>query len=292
LIALVLGGSRARGTADSSSDYDLGLYYEPGVPVDVEELRAAITPLVDDPSSVALTGLGGWGPWINGGGWLSVAGCKVDLLYRDLRQVRAVIAQCRAGEVSMNYQPGHPHGFCSAIWMGEVALCAPLLDPTGAVADLKRQTWPFPAALRDALMARFHWEVLFSVENAETAVARREQTHIAGCIYRALCCIAQVLFAANMRYLINEKGALTEVETFPFTIPGAVQRASDIWSAVGCEDFNSALRALRGGGCRRGHRGGTKSSAVGTVGIRRRSQVLGGRRGAQAIGRPARGPRQ
>ena len=35
-------------------------------------------------------------------------------------------------------------------------------------------------------------------------------THIVGCAYRALCCMGQVLFALNRRYLINEKGALAE----------------------------------------------------------------------------------
>ncbi len=102
LAALVLGGSRARGTAHPSSDYDLGLYYEAGVPLDVNELRTAITSLVDDPAKAALTDFGGWGPWTNGGGWLFISGRKVDLLYRDLARVRAVIAECRAGQVSMN----------------------------------------------------------------------------------------------------------------------------------------------------------------------------------------------
>ncbi len=129
--------------------------------------------------------------------------------------------------------------------MGEVALCLPLLDPTDAIADLKKQTRPFPTALRDALIARFQWEVLFSIENAEIAVARGEQTHIAGCVYRALCYVAQVLFAANARYLINEKGALAEEETFPFTIQGAARTIAEVWAAVGGRDFGLALQLLR-----------------------------------------------
>lgn len=245
LTALVLGGSRARGTAHARSDYDLGLYYEPAVPFAVEELRRAIAPLVDNAASTTLTELGGWGPWVNGGGWLSISGTEVDLLYRDLTRVRAVIEECAVGQISMNYQPGHPHGFCSAIWMGEVALCVPLVDRADAIAELKSRAWPFPPALRDALIARFQWEVLFSIENAEIAAARGDQTHIAGCVYRALCCVAQTLFAANARYLINEKAALSEAETFRFTIPGAVRTASDIWAAVGHADFGSAFRHLR-----------------------------------------------
>jgi Nucleotidyltransferase domain len=245
LSALVLGGSRARGIASAHSDYDLGLYYEEEVPLHIEDLRSAIAPLVDEPAQSTVTPVGGWGRWINGGGWLSISNQKVDLLYRDLARVRAVVAECEAGEVSMNYQPGHPHGFCSAIWMGEVATCQPLRDDAGVLAELKTRAWPFPHKLQQALISRFHWEVIFSIENAELAIHRDEQTHIAGCAYRALCCIAQVLFAVNRRYLINEKGALAEAGTFPETIKGVAGTAVEIWAAIGAREFASALRLLR-----------------------------------------------
>lgn len=245
LVALVLGGSRARGTAAPDSDYDLGLYYEADAPLDIGQLAAAVASVVDDPETARVTSPGDWGPWINGGGWLTVAGQRVDLLYRDLTRVRAVVADCTAGRISMDYQPGHPHGFCSAIWMGEIALCRPILDPEGMVADLKARTSPFPPALRAALIARFHWEVAFSIEIAEKAIARGDQTYVAGCAYRALCCIAQVLFALNGRYLINEKGALAEAETFPVTIPEAGRTAGRVWAEIGAAEYRSALQRLR-----------------------------------------------
>jgi len=243
--AVVLGGSRARGTDNPASDYDLGLYYGSETPLDIEALLAAARELVDDPSAAAVTPVGGWGPRIVGGGWLSVGGRKVDLLYRGIEPVRDIIAQCRAGQVSMAYQPGHPHGFCSAIWMGEVALCRPLHDPQGAIAALKAATTPYPDALRDALLRMFLWEVLFSIENGEIAVARGEQTHIAGCVYRALCCTAQVLFALNRRYLINEKGALAEAAGFPSTLPDLAARVARVWAAVGRSEFGAALSDMR-----------------------------------------------
>jgi hypothetical protein len=245
LAALVLGGSRARGIASVNSDYDLGLYYEAEVPLHIDDLRTAIAPLVDHPIQSTVTALGGWGRWINGGAWLSIANQKVDLLYRDLAQVRAVVAECQAGQISMNYQPGHPHGFCSAIWMGEVATCEPVRDDAGVIAELKTRAWPFPNQLRQALISRFHWEVIFSIENAEIAIHRQEQTHIAGCVSRALCCIAQVLFAVNRRYLINEKGALAEAGTFPETIKEVAATVAEIWAAIGTREFASAIRLLR-----------------------------------------------
>jgi hypothetical protein len=100
-----------------------------------------------------VTSVGEWGKWIVGGGWLSVGGRKVDFLYRDGERVAEVVAACRTGHITIDYQPGHPHGFCSAIWMGEVALCQPLFDPQGMIAELKAMTSPYPEALREALSA-------------------------------------------------------------------------------------------------------------------------------------------
>ncbi len=155
VVAVVLGGSRAPGAAHASSDYDIGLYFNEHAGLDVDRLRGVVRSLVDEPAAAQVTEVGGWGPWIVGGGWLTIGGQKVDLLYRPIESVETVICGCREGRVSVDYQPGHPHGFCSAIWMGEVALCRPLNDSQGAIARLKAMTAPYPDALRDALIRRF-----------------------------------------------------------------------------------------------------------------------------------------
>ncbi|MCA1468357.1 nucleotidyltransferase domain-containing protein [Bradyrhizobium sp. IC3195] len=241
--AVVLGGSRARGRAHAASDYDIGLYFKSAL--DIGRLLAAAKTIADDPAATTVTPVGEWGPWIVGGAWLSVGGCKVDLLYRDADAVEAVMESCGAGVVTMDYQPGHPHGFCSAIWMGEIAYCQPLHEPTGLIARLKSIAIPYPEPLRSALIRRFQWEVLFSIENAELAAARNEWTHVAGCLYRSLACVAQVLFALNERYLINEKGALQEAAGLPLTIPHLVEQADEIWRLVADGGFAQACAMLR-----------------------------------------------
>ncbi|WP_063196431.1 nucleotidyltransferase domain-containing protein [Bradyrhizobium sp. AT1] len=231
--AIVLGGSRARGSAHPTSDYDIGLYFTAASPLDTERLRTAAKEIADDPAATNVTPIGEWGPWIVGGAWLSVQGRKVDLLYRNADAVEAVMTSCRAGLVTMDYQPGHPHGFCSAIWMGEVAYCQPLHDPQGLIARLKSIALPYPRPLREALIRCFQWEILFGIENAELAIARGDRTHVAGCLYRSLACIAQLLFALNERYLINEKAALQEAAVLPLTIPDLVEQANEVWRLIG-----------------------------------------------------------
>jgi hypothetical protein len=64
---------------------------------------------LDDLHRDALTSpIHGWGPWVNGGAWLTVDGIAVDLIYRDLSRVEAVIDACRAGHVETGQQAGHP----------------------------------------------------------------------------------------------------------------------------------------------------------------------------------------
>ncbi len=244
VVALALGGSRATGAAHAGSDYDIGLYFGERSGLDVARLLLAVQGLVDDPATAAVTEVGGWGPWIVGGGWLSIDGRKVDLLYRPIERVEKVIRDCRDGHITMEYQPGHPHGFCSAIWMGEAALCRPLSDERGVIAGLKAMTVPYPDKLRYALIRRFRWEASFSVGNAQTAVARDDPTYISGCAFRSLCCVPQVLFALNRRYLINEKGAVEAAARLPLTIDKFSERAGSVWRAIGKLAFAAALGEL------------------------------------------------
>ena len=245
VVAIVLGGSRARGTATETSDYDVGLYFRRERPLDTEVLLQAARSLVDHPETAAVTPVGEWGPWIVGGGWLRIASKKVDILYREIEAVEEVITDASAGQISMHYQPGHPHGFCSAHWMGEVALCQPLHDPDRAVAALKARTQPYPQALAEALIGKFLWEIGFSIENARLGAARGDATHVAGCSYRALCCVAQVLFALNAQYLINEKAALEAAQGFPLTLADLPSRVDAVWGAIGRVDFEPALESLQ-----------------------------------------------
>ncbi len=213
--AIVLGGSRARGTHTSASDIDIGIYYDPQRPLDLHPLNNIATELDDGHRAELLTEIGGWGPWINGGGWLRIQNIPVDFLYRDLARVAEVLAACRAGQIDVVYQPGHPHCFTSAIYLGEVAVCQSLWDPRGTLAQLKAQTSPYPPALKAALIQRFGWEADFSIKTAEKSIKRGDVTYAAGCCFRAVACVLQTLFALNETYWLNEKGALALAATFP-----------------------------------------------------------------------------
>lgn len=217
--AIVLGGSRACGTHTPTSDIDLGIYYHPAAPLDLPALAHVAARIDDDHRKELLTEIGGWGPWINGGGWLRVQSTPVDFLYRDLDKVSRMIADCHKGQFEIAYQPGHPHGFASYIYMAEIALCQPLWDPSNTITTLKAETHLYPIALKHAISKQFSWEADFSLTVAQKSVSRGDVAYAAGCCFRCVACLTQTLFALNERYCMNEKGATALAATFPHCPP-------------------------------------------------------------------------
>ena len=66
VVAVALGGSRARGEAQPDSDIDLGVYYRNGQKPSVEELHRLARELGYRHAGDHVTDFGGWGAWING----------------------------------------------------------------------------------------------------------------------------------------------------------------------------------------------------------------------------------
>lgn len=246
---IVLGGSRSRGTHTTSSDIDLGIYYDSGTALDLAALRTIATRLDDEHREDLLTEPGGWGPWINGGGWLRIRSLPVDFLYRDLEQVNNVIDACLAGRVEIFYQPGHPFGFVSSIYLAETAVCRPLWDPRGSIARLKGRVIPYPVALQAAIVQKFAWEIDFSIRVAKKSIERSDVAYAAGCCFRAVMCMLQVLFALNREYWLNEKGAVAMAERFEIRPVDFQRRVSEIFRLLDAtpeaiEQSVSLLQAL------------------------------------------------
>ena len=230
--AIVLGGSRARRTNTSTSDVDLGIYYDPNHPLNMKELSRVATNLDDEKRNDVITPIGGWGPWINGGGWLRIQSMPVDFLYRDAVKVNAAIVSCLSGNVEILYQPGHPLGFVSSIYLGEIAICRPLWDPEGLISMLKRRVIPYPEALQKAVVQKFAWEIDFSIEIARKSIERADVTYDAGCCFRSIMCMLQVLFALNKEYWLNEKGAVAIANSFEIKPMHFQSRVEEIFRSL------------------------------------------------------------
>ncbi|GGY99468.1 nucleotidyltransferase domain-containing protein [Streptomyces nitrosporeus] len=219
--AVALGGSRARGTHRPDSDWDLGIYYRGGL--DVAGLTALASAFQGGPVEVA--GPGGWGPWVDGGAWLTVDGVAVDWILRDLDRVESVWSDCRNGRFEVGVQPGHPLGFWSPCYAGEVALGRVLADPSQELTGLQKEMRRYPEPLRRSL-AEAAWEAEFSVAAARKSAPAGDTLHVALCLSRAFGILAQSLHAHHRTWCLNEKGALAAAAALPSTPADFAERAA------------------------------------------------------------------
>jgi hypothetical protein len=228
VVAVSLGGSRARGEESAGSDWDVGVYYRGALDV------AGLSALAEELSggAVAIAGPGGWGPWVDGGGWLTVDGEQVDWIARDLDRVWRVWRDCQAGRFEVGQQRGHPLGFYSPCYAGEVALGQVLADPDGELSALRAQTLNYPPLLRDALVGAAS-EATFSVRIAAKAAPGGDVLYVALCLSRAVGVLVQALLAWHGRWCLNEKGALAAAAKLPGTPPDFAPRAAALLACPG-----------------------------------------------------------
>ena len=210
IVAIVLGGSRARGTADNRSDIDLGIYYDAKRPFSTMALGAVAQELDDRHLVGLVTGFGEWGPGVNGGGWLEIRGHHVDFLYREIGAVRDAIDECIAGRPRSIYQLGHPLGFHVQIYAGEVHVCRPLFDPSAAIAALKSKVANYPEEFRRAAVIKHQFDAEFEISIAAKPAARGDVMYVAGCLFRAAGFMTLVLYALNRKFFLNEKSSFAE----------------------------------------------------------------------------------
>lgn len=231
--AVVLGGSYARGCAVAGSDIDLGVFYSETASLSLADLRE-LAELVNDLPNPVVTGFYEWGPWVNGGAWLTIGGQRVDFIYRNLEHVERVIGYSEAGRYELDYAQQPPFGFFSGTYLGEIAICLPLFDNEGRIEKLKQRVRAYPEALRRNVVQDYLWSTEFGLAAFARKFASRSDVYgTTACLARAIHQLTLVLFALNRRYLLNDKTALTEVAEFEYAPQDFVLRVQKTLANVG-----------------------------------------------------------
>lgn len=239
VVGVVLGGSRARGTADAHSDTDIGVYRRGEM--DLSALREIAA---EYPGS-SVTEPGEWGPWVDGGAWLRTPGSKTDLLWRDLDRVHVVLAEAQRGVVRCEQQVGHPLGFFSYAYLAELATCKVLDDRFGALAEVLAALDPYPPSLAAAIEGSYGFEARFSIENAVVPAARGDRFSATGFLFRGIGCLVHVLHARAGAWLATEKNAVSSAARLAGVPEDLAKRVEHILSTMDTEAARDLLTECR-----------------------------------------------
>jgi len=222
VIAVALGGSRARDSHGPDSDWDLAIYYrqhfepdalrEKGWPGEVSEI-------------------GGWGGGVmNGGAWLTVEGRRVDVHYRDLNEVEHWCAEANAGRFHKELLLFYAAGIPTYVVMAELALNVTLSG------ELPRPA--YPDALAREAHRRWATDAVASLRYGESAVRSRGDVAVGlanGA--RGLIEAAHGRLAARREWIVNEKQIVERA--------GLEAEAELLVAATNAVDLQAALRSLR-----------------------------------------------
>jgi len=184
--AVVLGGSRAQGTADAKSDWDIGVYYRG--PIDLEPLRAWGE--VHPP--------GAWGRIMNGGAWLAVGGEKVDVVLRDADVVAHWTERAERGEFEVDGLLAYLAGVPTYSLAAERHAAVVLRGEAPRRID-------FPPLLADAGALRWRFARRFTLDQARSRAARGDVVGTVGQAARAVVEEAHARLCENRCWSLNEK---------------------------------------------------------------------------------------
>jgi predicted nucleotidyltransferase len=233
IVAVVLGGSHARGFARRDSDIDIGIYYRETAPFSVDEVRSIAERVSTPGTSPIVTAPYEWGAWVNGGAWIHTSAGKIDFLYKNLEQIQSVIDEGQRGIWRHDYDQQPPYGFRSVVYFGETRMCVPLYDPEGEIARLKQSVAEYPSALKSRIVKECLWQAEFTFFVSRTFVQSSDIYSSVGSMTRVAQALVHALFALNNEYFVSDKYANRLIDQFALRPPEFTSRLARILSNPG-----------------------------------------------------------
>jgi hypothetical protein len=184
--AVALGGSRATGTADAGSDWDLGLYYRGHPDFSLLARHGELHPP------------GSWGRIMNGGAWLRLDGLKVDVLLRDLDAAEHWSARARDGHYEVDALLGYVAGVPTYSLMAELALNRVVTGTLPPIAE-------FPPELARTGATRWRQHAEFSLVHARMRAERGDVVGTVAQAAKAVMETAHGVLCQRREWVLNEK---------------------------------------------------------------------------------------
>ena len=190
-------GSYAMGTSDSSSDIDLYVICHPQIPV-ADQRQAAILRAGEVDNLCLDRDQPGWeNQWCPCNDRLRLYRIQFDVIYNTLDWVQSVVSQVKTfGVTTLPQLKFRPYTF-----LGLLENSVILYDVDGALHGIVAGLYPYPPALRQALLASSLDTIHGSLEDMQDYASRNiGNTAFLFHLWRVIDAMSTLLFALNQRY--------------------------------------------------------------------------------------------
>jgi hypothetical protein len=188
IVAVALAGSRALGSDDAASDWDLGVYYRGSLDLGALERYGVVCPP------------GSWGRLMNGGAWLRHGDVNIDVILRDVDTVEQWTRAAEHGDFEVDALLGYVAGAPTYVLAAELASCRWLV---GALPVPE-----FPLQLATTAPARWRICRSFSLDYARRYAIRSNRAMAMGQANKAALEEAHAIMCERRRWVCNEKRLL------------------------------------------------------------------------------------
>ena len=231
VVAIALGGSRSIGTATAVSDFDVIVLVDRNTDLERDELRDGVLQLGCQWQTRTRKLLAD----------VVIEGRTFELLFRPIETIAVEIANARKGQFKRQLNPLHTVGFLSTIMVSYATYALPVWDPEGKLKQLQDSAYPYPEVLRERMISTFRTEARLAVMHAGKTRSIHDVAHLMGLYARANAAWALVLFAANRRYPVIDKGGRQLVAAMPISPENYEFRTKAIFRAAAAGDLQGAL---------------------------------------------------
>jgi len=234
VVAIGLGGSRSIGTSVPSSDFDVIIFSGPEPQLDHARMAEAVQQL----GGKMITSQRNPGESLLAE--ITIGNAKIELFFRKMSAIAAEIEGARQGRFRRSFNALHVVGFISTILISYATYVRPVWDPEGKLKDLIASAFPYPDALRNQMINVFRSDARVALGHAAKVRSPEDLPHLMALYSRVIASWNLVLFAANRKYPVIDKGGRKLVSTFERTPPGYEFRSAAILRAAAAGDLKGA----------------------------------------------------
>jgi hypothetical protein len=232
VVGIVYGGSRGIGIHNQDSDHDIVLYDDDENRISNAVLLQHIPEIFKlDVKPALISGYAG--------------DFKFEIFQKSLKKVQAEINNNIQGRFNWKLAPLFPFGDLSYRQVSHLVNSKVLWDRDGELLSTINLVNPIPKLFKKSVVEHFFKQINNTLIHFAKVKKKEDQFHLMSLMGLIFFCYVNILYVANNRYPITEKGNFLVATSLPNIPTDFIQRISNVYSAASAFEYDNARVLLK-----------------------------------------------